>query len=311
MLAEAAAAIAPAGEKAPETTSQFPAADPLQLIERPKPIDDDKLSWDLAVLAGLQIGGKEWDDAEQTIALLSRRHPEKAAILAEMLAAGRSAAARKAASGDKPSEPTPPVAAEYGPTGQPSAPTAAASQAPTAAPGIEAVPPAATSGAIGTAGTDAAANPETLENPESEFPASAQLSDSPVPAALSGSTGPSQALETAETIKPAEPANRAEIPEPAEPTSMDKPAPPIFPGEIPEEAGASNAGEPTPQSAPAENGADLLTDVFSPPARPPDPALDGIDVPPSPQAKPLPEPAAKAARRRPFSTDPYIRDQDY
>ena len=64
---------------------------PPELIRRPQPIDTGKLALDLAALAGLQIGGGDWDDAEQTVGMLGKYAPDKAAELSALLAAIRSA----------------------------------------------------------------------------------------------------------------------------------------------------------------------------------------------------------------------------
>ncbi|MDR2392351.1 MAG: hypothetical protein LBE84_11825, partial [Planctomycetota bacterium] len=60
------------------------------LIDRPRSLDIQKLALDLAVLAGMQIGAGEWDDAGRTIVMLRRYLPEKAAELDEALIGARS-----------------------------------------------------------------------------------------------------------------------------------------------------------------------------------------------------------------------------
>ena len=98
ILAEAAVSLSEVqvgeNQAAPEAEIIFlasPAAPP-ELIRRPRPVDAGKLALDLAALAGLQIGSGDWDDAKQTIGMLSKYSPEKADELSSLLVSVRDAA---------------------------------------------------------------------------------------------------------------------------------------------------------------------------------------------------------------------------
>lgn len=74
-------------ESEPALIEEFDFREPPQLIARPTPIDTEKLIRDLSTLAGMQIGSGEIADAWITVGLLRRYDSEKANELAAILEA--------------------------------------------------------------------------------------------------------------------------------------------------------------------------------------------------------------------------------
>lgn len=56
-----------------------------RLVERPSPIDTEKLALDLATQAGINIGSGDWELAREAVALLRKYDPQKAAELAALI----------------------------------------------------------------------------------------------------------------------------------------------------------------------------------------------------------------------------------
>ncbi|MDR1535200.1 MAG: hypothetical protein LBU64_08915, partial [Planctomycetota bacterium] len=87
ILAEAAESLDFPLKGDPVFILPFPSGESPILLKRPRAVDTRQLALDLAVLAGLQIGGGEWGDAGESIDLLRRYSPETAGKLGEMLTA--------------------------------------------------------------------------------------------------------------------------------------------------------------------------------------------------------------------------------
>lgn len=256
--------------------------EPPQLLARPESIDTAKLARDLAVLAGMQIGHGELEDAWISVGLLRKYDPEKADELAKILAAKEEEAVADAEMAKKRAE-TEEVGAAASLSGlagsEPFAQEAADKYY---------------SGAAGDAAVDTSVGSFADTAPEANTRAA--------PSAEPAVSSPSATVEGAGEVEGAR-SPAVDPPGPVEPA--------IVVGEVLSGDDDSVTGKEGYYIGPVYSG-DMpppSVPLSLPDAGPPEPNRPSARVPPPTLGENIGGDARRPPRRERFTTDPYFRDE--
>lgn len=265
-----------------------PALEPPQVVARPTPLDVQQSIRNLTALAGMQIGGGEYDEARATIELLRRHDARQADAMSDLLEKAEAAAV--AGRGARAAEDEPPAEAAVSPDKysiRPSAPAAIPEPArpepqsgPAAAPGLPEPEPSPESAPL----------PEP--EPAPEQPESSVLPSGAVGEGVTGEVEPSSGIPVSVLRVPVAPE-----PEPGPPSvpvvapTVPKPSPDAVPPTL-WESTEWRRDRPEDEERSASSRRPRWKFFFR-------------DVLP-PSAESLPD----WRRTRRFTTDPYFRDAE-